>query len=311
MGVLDGKVAIVTGSARGIGRETALMFGREGAKVVVNDLGGEVDGSGGSHLADEVVTAIRAAGGEAVASYDTVATTAGGKAIFEQAISSFGACDILVNNAGILRDRTIFKMEEDDWDAVIDVHLKGHYNCSRPFAQYIRDTNRQNCRIICFSSVSGLYGNFGQSNYGAAKAGIAGFARVMALELAKYGCTVNTISPGASTRMTIELRKARGAKVDVDAPDQSPRQIAPVVTWLCSDAGQEMNAQIWDIMQGWVGIMQQPAVIKSFTTGDHWTLRDLDVVIPSLMQAKQRHDERVKQEGAPEALGKSAQKAGS
>ncbi len=134
--------------------------------------------------------------------------------------------------------------------------------------------------------MSGLYGNFGQANYGAAKAGIAGFMRVLALELAKYGCTVNTISPGASTRMTIALREARGAKVDVDAPDQSPRQIAPVVTWLCSEAGQGMTSQIWDVMQGWVGIMQQPAVIKSFTKGGHWTLRDLDTVIPSLMQAK-------------------------
>jgi NAD(P)-dependent dehydrogenase (short-subunit alcohol dehydrogenase family) len=309
MGVLDGKVAIVTGSGRGIGREIALMFGREGAKVVVNDLGGEVDGSGGSRIADEVVNAIRTAGGQAVASYDSVASTAGGKAIFDTAISSFGACDILVNNAGILRDRTIFKMEESDWDAVIDVHLKGHYNCTRPFAQYIRDANRQGCRIICFSSVSGLYGNFGQANYGAAKAGIAGFARVIALELAKYGCTVNTISPGASTRMTIELRKARGAKVDVDAPDQSPRQIAPVVTWLCSEAGQTMNAQIWDVMQGWVGIMQQPAVIKSYTSGRHWTLRDLDHVIPSLMQAKQQADERTKREGAPEPIGAAVQHA--
>ena len=309
MGVLDGKVAIVTGAARGIGRETALMFGREGAKVVVNDLGGEVDGTGGSHLADEVVSAIRGAGGQAVASYDTVATTAGGKAIFDTAIQSFGGCDILVNNAGILRDRTIFKMEESDWDAVIEVHLKGHYNCSRPFAQYIRDTNRQNCRIICFSSVSGLYGNFGQANYGAAKAGIAGFARVLALELAKYSCTVNTISPGASTRMTIALREARGAKVDVDAPDQSPRQIAPVVTWLCSEAGQGMNAQIWDVMQGWVGIMQQPAVIKSFTKNGHWTLRDLDTVIPSLMQAKERADERTKTEGAAEMLGGATRQA--
>ncbi len=187
-------------------------------------------------------------------------------------------------------------MEEDDWDAVIDVHLKGHYNCTRPFAQYIRDSNRQGCRIICFSSVSGLYGNFGQSNYGAAKAGIAGFARVLALELAKYGCTVNTISPGASTRMTIALREARGAKVDVDAPDQSPRQIAPVVTWLCSDAGQDMTSQIWDVMQGWVGIMQQPAVIKSFTKDGHWTLRDLDTVMPSLMRG-QAPARRAHQEG--------------
>jgi NAD(P)-dependent dehydrogenase (short-subunit alcohol dehydrogenase family) len=309
MGVLDGKVAIVTGSGRGIGREIALMFAREGAKVVVNDLGGATDGTGSSPVSDEVVSAIRAAGGQAVPSYDTVATVAGGKAIFDTAISSFGACDILVNNAGILRDRTIFNMEEPDWDAVIDVHLKGHYNCTRPFARYIRETNRQGCRIICFSSVSGLYGNFGQSNYGAAKAGIAGFCRVLALELAKYGCTVNTISPGASTRMTIALREARGDKVDVDAPDQSPRQIAPVVTWLCSDGGQEMTGQIWDVMRGWVGIMQQPAVIRSFTKDGHWTLRDLDTVIPSLYRAKRQHDERTKKEGEAEPLGGGARRA--
>jgi NAD(P)-dependent dehydrogenase (short-subunit alcohol dehydrogenase family) len=309
MGVLDGKVAIVTGSGRGIGREIALLFGREGAQVVVNDLGGETDGTGGSRIADEVVERIRAAGGQAVPSYDTVATAAGGRAIFDTAIRSFGACDILVNNAGILRDRTIFNMEEEDWDAVIDVHLKGHYNCTRPFARYIRDTNRQGCRIINFSSVSGLYGNFGQSNYGAAKAGIAGLARVLALELAKYGCTVNTISPGASTRMTIALREARGIKVDVNAPDQSPAQIAPVVTWLCSEAGQEMTGQIWDVMRGWVGIMQQPAVVKSFTKNGHWELRDLDEVMPRLMQAKTRHDARVKEEGAPEPFVRGAKAA--
>lgn len=302
MGALDGKIAVVTGAGRGIGREIALMFAAEGAKVVVNDLGGATDGTEASKIADEVVKEIKAAGGEAAANYDSVATVEGGQAIFQTAIDSFGGLDILVNNAGILRDRTIFNLEEEDWDAVVDVHLKGHYCCSRPFAKYIRNTNRQNCRIINFSSVSGLYGNFGQTNYGAAKAGIAGFSRVLALELAKYNARVNTISPGASTRMTIHLREARGVKVDVDAPDQSPAQVAPVVTWLASDAGQDVSAQIIDVMQGWVGIMQQPAVIQSFTSGGMWTLSDLDKVMPKLLEAKEKHDAEVKAKGAPQPL---------
>ena len=302
MGALDGKIAVVTGAGRGIGREIALMFAAEGAKVVVNDLGGATDGTEASKIADEVVKEIKAAGGEAAANYDSVATVEGGQAIFQTAIDSFGGLDILVNNAGILRDRTIFNLEEEDWDAVVDVHLKGHYCCSRPFAKYIRNTNRQNCRIINFSSVSGLYGNFGQTNYGAAKAGIAGFSRVLALELAKYNTRVNTISPGASTRMTIHLREARGVKVDVDAPDQSPAQVAPVVTWLASDAGQDVSAQIIDVMQGWVGIMQQPAVIQSFTSGGMWTLSDLDKVMPKLLEAKEKHDAEVKAKGAPQPL---------
>lgn len=303
MGALDGKTAVVTGAGRGIGHDIAVAFAREGAKVVVNDLGGEVDGAGGSKIADEVVEEIKAAGGEAVANYDTVATPDGGRGIFQSAIDGFGALDILVNNAGILRDRTIFNMEEEDWDAVLAVHLKGHYCCTRPFARYIRETNRPGCRIINFSSVSGLYGNFGQCNYGAAKSGIAGFSRVIALELEKYGTKVNTISPGASTRMTIALREARGVHVDVDAPDQSPKQIAEVVTWLASSASDEVNAQIIDVMQGWVGIMQQPAVIKSFTVDGMWTLNDLDKAIPALVEAKREHDEAVKQKGAPEPLG--------
>ena len=302
MGALDGKIAVVTGAGRGIGHDIAVAFAREGAKVVVNDLGGDVDGSGGSKIADKVVEELKAAGGEGVANYDTVATPEGGRGIFQSAIDHFGAMDILVNNAGILRDRTIFNMEEEDWDAVMAVHLKGHYCCTRPFAQYIRETNRPGCRIINFSSVSGLYGNFGQTNYGAAKAGIAGFSRVLALELAKYGATVNTISPGASTRMTISLREARGVHIDVNAPDQSPKQIAEVVTWLASGASQDINAQIIDVMQGWVGIMQQPAVIESYTTDGMWTLDDLDKAMPALMKAKREHDDYVKKKGAPKPL---------
>jgi NAD(P)-dependent dehydrogenase (short-subunit alcohol dehydrogenase family) len=302
MGVLDGKIAVVTGAGRGIGREIALDFARAGAKVVVNDLGAAADGTGAARVADEVVAEIGKLGGEAVASYDTVSTVAGGESIFRTAIDAFGALDVLVNNAGILRDRTIFKMTEEDWDAVIAVHLKGHYCCTAPFARYIRDTNRRGCRILNFSSVSGLFGNFGQSNYGAAKAGIAGFSRVLALELAKYECTVNTISPGAATRLTIPLMEGRGEEVAEEDWTRGPEQIAPVVTWLASAAGKDFTGQILNVMRGTLGIMQQPAVIRSFTTDHLWTPADLDRALPALLDAKKHHDERSKREGAPGKL---------
>tara|TARA_Y100001936_G_C15958423_1_gene604224 strand:- start:118 stop:1026 length:909 start_codon:yes stop_codon:yes gene_type:complete len=299
MARLNNKVAIITGAGRGIGKEICLYLAKEGAKIVVNDLGGDRDGSGGGKIADEVVNEIKDLGGESVANYDSVGTVEGGNNIFKTAIDAFGQADILVNNAGILRDRTLYNMEESDWDLIMEVHLKGHYNCTRPLVRYIRDTNRSDCRIINMSSVSGLFGNFGQVNYGAAKEGIAGFTRSLALEVAKYKCTVNTISPGAATRLTIDLIEAAGRKYDENDWTQGPGQIAPVVAWLCTDAAKEVTSQIIHSQGGILGIMQQPAIIKSFTTDDLWTLDQLDNLIPELVETKKFHDEEVSEKGAP------------
>ena len=299
MGRLNGKIAVVTGAGRGIGKETALFLAKEGAKVIVNDLGGNTDGTGGTQIADEVVEEIKSAGGEAVANYDSVSDFAGGQNIFQTAIDAFGGMDILINNAGILRDKTLFNMEENDWDQVIAVHLKGHFNCTKPFASYIRETNRMDCRIINMSSVSGLYGNFGQTNYGAAKAGIAGFTRSLSYEMAKYKCTVNTISPGAATRMTIDLIKAAGRDVDVNDWKQGPQQLAPVITWLCCDEASDVTNQIIHVQNGTVGIMQQPAVIESFLSEELWSLDQLDRVIGNLVETKKNHDSEVQKKAEP------------
>jgi NAD(P)-dependent dehydrogenase (short-subunit alcohol dehydrogenase family) len=296
MGRLEDRVVVITGAGRGIGKEIALLAAREGAKVVVNDLGSNTDGSGGGNIADEVVNEIKAMGGEAVANTESVAEVSGGESLLQTALDAFGQMDVLVNNAGILRDRTIFKMEESDWDAVIAVHLKGHYCCSRPFANYIRENNHTGARIINFSSVSGLYGNFGQANYGAAKAGIAGFSRVLALELAKYACTVNTISPGALTRMTIPLRENRGESVEQeDLEAGGPQHIAPIVAWLASEASAGVTSEIFHTARGGVAIMQQPLVIKQFKkTSGVWSLDELDQVVPQLVAARAANIEAAK-----------------
>ena len=299
MSSLKDKVAIITGAGRGIGKESALFLAKEGAKVLVNDLGANPDGSGEDKIADEVVEEITSLGGEALANYESVDSYEGGKNIFESALNEFGAVDILVNNAGILRDKTLFNMDESDWDAIMAVHLKGHFNCTQPFVRYIRETNRLNCKIINMSSVSGLIGNFGQTNYGAAKAGIAGFSRSLSMEMAKYKCSVNTISPGAATRLTIDLMKAAGREVDENDWKQGPQQIAPVIAWLSSEEANEINNQIFHISQGNVGIMQQPAVIKSFKSEDVWDLDKLNMVMPDLIAAKKMHDDQVEKKGEP------------
>ena len=242
MGLLDGKVAIITGAGGGIGRAHALHFAREGARVVVNDLGGNRHGAGKANdMADAVVAEIKAAGGEAVASYDSVATREGADGILWTALSKYGRVDILVNNAGILRDRTFLNLSEEEWDLVFSVHMKGTFLCSQAVARQLKLQN-QGGRIINTSSVSGLMGNFGQANYAAAKAGIYGFTRTLSLELAKSRITVNAIAPVAYTRMTEDLKMLQMLP---DAKDVlSPEHVAPVAVFLASDLGGDITGAI-------------------------------------------------------------------
>jgi len=229
MGVLDGKSAVITGAGNGIGRATALLFAREGARVVVNDLGGSRSGEGGAHgTADAVVEEIRAAGGNAVASYDSVSTEAGARAIVETAVREYGRIDVLVNNAGILRDKTLLKLEVAQWDAVLDVHLKGTFLCTQAAATVMKDQGGG--RIVNTTSVSGLLGNFGQANYSAAKAGIYGLTRTASIELQRYRIFVNAVAPIAKTRMTEDLPMF--AKI---ADTLSPEHVAPAHLFLASD----------------------------------------------------------------------------
>ena len=258
----EGKIAIVTGAGRGIGREHALSLASQGAKVVVNDLGGNVDGSGGDlSPAEQVVQEIKGMGGEAVANGDSVSDWAGAERLINTAIETFGDLNIVVNNAGILRDRMLFSMSEAEWDAVINVHLKGTFAPSRFACVYWREQSKAgkpvSGRIINTTSVSGIYGNPGQTNYGAAKAGIASFTNIAALEMARYGVTVNAVAPVALTRMTEGLGPA--PESDEDREKRSPRCIAPIVTWLASDEAAEVTGRIFEasgdvlaVSEGWV-----------------------------------------------------------
>jgi NAD(P)-dependent dehydrogenase (short-subunit alcohol dehydrogenase family) len=239
--LLDGRVAIVTGSGRGLGREFALCLAREGAHVVVNDVGVSLDGRGtDADPANQVCKEIEAFGGRAVPSYESVADFDGAGRIVQTAIETFGKIDILVNNAGIIRDRTLLKMSEDDFDAVIAVHLKGSFNCTRHAAEPMKDAGYG--RIINITSSAGLRGNFGQTNYGAAKAGLMGMTFVWALELGRYGITVNAMAPAGATRMTASLYESSGT---TPPPTQAPALNAPFVAFLASERAGHVNGQIF------------------------------------------------------------------
>jgi NAD(P)-dependent dehydrogenase (short-subunit alcohol dehydrogenase family) len=276
---LDGKVAIVTGAGRGIGREHARALAGAGASVVVNDLGGSLAGEGSDTTpAEQVAEEIRSIGGEAVADYEDVASFAGAEQMIRHAIEAFGGLDILVCNAGILRDRMLVNMDETEWDAVMSVHLKGHFAPTRHAAAYWRERSKAGetvrARVICTSSPSGVFGNVGQANYGAAKAGIAGFTLIAAQELGRYGVTVNCLAPNARTRMT---EQAFG---DIAPPEEGfdpmdPANMSPVVVALCADEAQDITGQCFFVYGSAVNMLRGWSPGELFAREGRWDADEL------------------------------------
>jgi len=280
---LEGKVAVVTGAGRGIGREHALALARAGAKIVVNDLGASLAGEGtDAGPAHDVVSEIQALGGEAVADGENVADFAGAKRLIDGAVAAFGRLDILVNNAGILRDRMLVNMDEQEWDAVIEVHLKGHFAPTRHAAAHWRERSkagdRVTARVINTSSPSGLFGNVGQLNYGAAKAGIVGFTLIAAQELQRYGVTVNAIAPNARTRMTeAAFGEIPPPESGFDAAD--PANNSPIVVALCADEAREITGQVFFIYGGVVNMLSGWEAGELFASEERW---DPDALLQEL-----------------------------
>jgi len=279
MGMLDGKVAVVTGAGRGIGRGEALLLGAEGARVVVNDVGGEWDGSGQDpRPASEVVEEIRRSGGEAEGHYEDISEADGARGAIQLALDTWGRIDCLVNNAGILRDRMVFNMSVEEWDAVMKVHLRGTFLCTQAVCAHWRERSKAgeqvSGRIVNTSSTSGLLGNAGQSNYGAAKAGIAGFTQIVAMEMARYGVTVNAIAPGARTRMTVktfgELATPEGQFDPLD-----PGNVAPLVAYLCSDQAAHITGQVFGITGGLVQLYEGWTPVSQLEKDARWEPKEL------------------------------------
>ncbi|MDX6286665.1 MAG: hypothetical protein QOG53_2150 [Frankiales bacterium] len=289
-GICEGRVVIVTGAGGGIGRSHALMFAREGAKVVVNDLGGSRDGSGSSTgPAQAVVDEITAAGGTAVANTEDISTWDGAERLVNQAIETFGTLDVLVNNAGILRDKMLVNMSEEEWDAVVKVHLKGTFLPSRHAAAYWREKSKAgqevDARIINTTSPSGIFGNVGQTNYGAAKAGIATFSVIAAQELGRYGVSVNAIAPTALTRMTedLEFVQLLGAGKRDDYDPLAPENISPLVVWLGSSAARHVTGRVFSILGGKIAVAEGWVNGPSVERDGYWTPGELGEVIPELV----------------------------
>ncbi len=283
--ILKDKVAVVTGAARGIGREIAILMAQLGARVVVNDYGGSESGQGTARgPADDVVREIRAGGGTAVASYDSVASMEGGRRIVQAAVDAFGRVDIVVNNAGILRDRMIFNMSEEEWDAVVDTHLKGTFAVTRAAAPHMKA--QRSGRFINMTSTSGLVGNVGQANYAAAKMGIVGLTTVVALDMARYNVTANCISPFAWTRMigTIptetEAQRARVEKIK----KLDPAHVAPVAAFLASDAAREVTGQVFGVRGKEIMLFGHMRPVMRIHHAEGWTVERLAEVFPGTLQ---------------------------
>ena len=287
-GICEGRVVVITGAGRGIGRAHAIEFARQGASVVVNDLGAEVDGSGRSEgPAGQVVDEIVAMGAKAVANGDDVADVDGAKRLIDTAVDTFGGLDVVVNNAGILRDRMIVNMTADEWDAVIRVHLRGTFAPTRAAVEYWRNRTKSgetnDARIINTTSPSGIYGNVGQANYGAAKAGIAAMTVITSRELGRYGVTVNAIAPAALTRMTENLggfeRPEKADEFDSNDPDN----IAPLVVWLGSPESKDITGRVFNVHGGHISVAEGWVAGPGVDQDDRWDPAELGSVVPGLV----------------------------